>query len=65
MIDKPSAASTEDRERRHGLRNQINAISMNAELIGLLAANRDYERIGECAQRISDACRQAAELLEP
>jgi hypothetical protein len=62
--DEPAAADAA-RERRHALRNQINTINMNAELIALLATQTGEDRIRECAGRIADACREAAAALEP
>lgn len=49
---------------RHELRNQLNTISVNAELIKLLASQPDNsDRILACAERILAECSACAELL--
>lgn len=49
---------------RHEIRNQLNTILMNAELIALLARRHESPQMLEPAQRIVDACRQCSEVLE-
>jgi hypothetical protein len=64
-VTSPAAAKDEARDLRHALRNHINAINMNAELIELLATRAGDARISECAARIGESCGEAARALEP
>lgn len=52
---------------RHQLRNHLNTISVNAELLKLLATDDgrgDGETMVTCVDRILAECRQCAALLE-
>lgn len=60
----PVVAIGARRELRHRLRNHVNTILMNAELLSMLANRAELSDMARAAQRVEDECREFVRSLE-
>ena len=65
MSDVPSDATDDVRRWRHGLRNELNIITMaTAAALGLIDHGASIEQVRENLVRATNACRRCHDLLQ-